>query len=52
MKTSKEMTQIILEALEQTNHPMKGLIQAVLEKWELQIRKNELEINQNPYNQS
>ena len=52
MKTAKEMELAILEALEQTNHPMKGLIELVLEKWELEIRKNELEINQNPYNQS
>ena len=61
MKTAKEMEQSILEALQQTDHPMKGLIEAVLERWELQIRKDQFEIDnkefenilsKNPYNQS
>ena len=55
------MEQSILEALQQTDHPMKGLIEAVLERWELQIRKDQFEIDnkefenilsKNPYNQS
>jgi hypothetical protein len=60
MKTAKEMELAILEALQQTNHPMKGLIELVLERWELQIRKDQAEIDHkenmklinNPYNQS
>lgn len=61
MKTAKEMELAILEALQQTNHPMKGLIELVLERWELQIRKDQAEIDykkieiqleQNPYTQS
>ena len=46
MKTAKEMELAILEALQQTNHPMKGLIELVLERWELQIRKDQSEIDQ------
>ena len=60
MKTAKEMELAILEALQQTNHPMKGLIELVLQRWELEIRKDQAEIDyqenmkiiNNPYNQS
>ena len=61
MKTAKEMELDILEALQQTNHPMKGLIELVLERWELQIRKDqaeidykkiEIQLDKNPYTQS
>lgn len=61
MKTAKEMELAILEALQQTNHPMKGLIELVLERWELQIRKDqaeidykkiEIQLDKNPYTQS
>ena len=61
MKTAKEMELAILEALQQTNHPMKGLIELVLERWELEIRKDqlaidykkiEIQLDKNPYTQS
>ena len=61
MKTAKEMELAILEALQQTNHPMKGLIELQLERWELQIRKDqaeidykkiEIQLDKNPYTQS
>ena len=61
MKTAKEMELAILEALQQTDHPMKGLIELVLERWELEIRKDqlaidykkiEIQLDKNPYTQS
>ena len=45
MKTPKEMELAILEALQQTHHPMKGLIELVLQRWELEIRKDQAELN-------
>ncbi len=45
MKTAAEMELAILEALQQTNHPMKGLIELVLQRWELEIRKDQAEID-------
>ena len=63
MKTAKEMELAILEALQQTDHPLTGLIELVLEKWDLEIRKDQLDIDykkiektiqldKNPYTQS
>ena len=42
MKTSQETTNIILKAVGQENHPAAELVELYLQRWELEVRKDEL----------
>ena len=44
--SSNEATQAILKAVGQENHPIKGLIEVYLMRWEQQIRYDQLNIDE------
>jgi hypothetical protein len=45
MKNSKELTEAILESLGKKGDPVGILIESVLEKWEAQIRMDQLKVD-------
>ena len=45
MKNSKELTESILESLGKKGDPVGILIESVLEKWEAQIRMDQLKVD-------
>jgi len=45
MKNSKELTEAILESLGKEGDPVGILIESVLDKWEAQIRMDQLKLD-------